>query len=84
MKDLRIWLRVFAFVPLCFSLCLALGIDRLRALELTLMPLLSISTLHDQPGYDLLGPAYKPWQRTIDGRPYTPLSSHLNGTITGR
>lgn len=53
-------------------------------LEWTLLPLLSISTLHDQPNYDLLGSSYKPWQRLIDGRPYTPLFSHVNGPIMGR
>lgn len=45
-------------------------------LDWTLLSLLGISTLHDQPQHDLLGPAFVPWQRTIKGKAYVPGLSH--------
>ncbi len=45
-------------------------------LDWTLLSLLGIGTLHDEPQHDLLGPAFQPWQRTIKGKAYVPGLSH--------
>lgn len=45
-------------------------------LDSTLLPLLGIATRHDEPQFDLLGSGFRPWQRTIRGKPYVPGLSH--------
>ncbi|MBX9458607.1 MAG: phosphoethanolamine transferase [Rhizobium sp.] len=46
-------------------------------LDWTLLSMLGVSTSRDQPQFDLLGPAYSPWKRIIDKRPYIPGRSHV-------
>lgn len=52
-------------------------------LDWTLLSLLGVATNRDRPQFDLLGPAFEPWQRIIDGRPYSPGRSHVTPPADG-
>ncbi|MBB4063437.1 phosphoethanolamine transferase [Gellertiella hungarica] len=47
--------------------------------DTTLLSLLGIRTLKDDPRYDLMGAAFRPWQRKIDGVDYVPGVSNVPG-----